>query len=116
MIRRLFGGEAESPLDQDAQLIAKLEAAGVDLSKPLEVEHFLTLPDERMARQVVAKLASTGGTVRLNPSLMGRSWGVRISFPMVVTLARITAIRVELGAFAADHGGEYTGWGTAGGR
>jgi len=114
IIRRLFGGELDSPLDQDAALIAKLESAGVDLAKPLDVEHFLTLPDERMARQVVAKLASTGGTVRLSPSLMGRSWTVRVAFPMVVTLQRITAIRAELGAFAADHGGEYTGWGTTG--
>jgi Regulator of ribonuclease activity B len=114
LIRRLFGGEFDGPDDQDAQLIAKLESAGVDLSRPLNVEHFLTLPDERMARQVVAKLASTGGTVRLSPSLMGRSWTVRVAFPMVVTLARITAIREQLGAFAAEHGGEYTGWGTTG--
>jgi len=114
MIRRLFGGDGADAGDGDAQLIAKLVAAGVDMSQPLTVEHFLTLPDERSARQVVAKLASSGGTVRLNPSLMGRSWAVRVAFPMVVTLERITAIREQLGAFAAEHGGEYTGWGTTG--
>ncbi len=114
MIRRLFGGSAGDAGDGDAQLIAKLVAAGVDMSQPMTVEHFLTLPDERSARQVVAKLASSGGTVRLNPSLMGRSWAVRVAFPMVVTLERITAIREQLGAFAAEHGGEYTGWGTTG--
>lgn len=114
IIRRLFGGEFESPLDQDAQLIAKLESAGVDLSKPIEVVHFLSLPDERMARQVAAKLAGTGSTVRLSPAMIGRGWTVRVEFSMVVTLERITALRAELGAFAAAHGGEYTGWGTAG--
>ena len=114
VIRRLFGGDAEQPGDGDSQLIAKLIASGVDLSAPLTVEHFLTLPDERSARQIVAKLASTGGTVQLNPSIIGRSWAVRVTFPMIVTLERITAIREQLGSFAAEHGGEYTGWGTSG--
>ena len=114
MVRRLFGGAAD-PGDQDARLIAKLASAGVDLSRPMVVEHFLTLPDERMARQVVAKLANTGGTVQLSPGLIGRRWTVRVSIPMVITLERITAMRERLGAFAADHGGEYTGWGTRGG-
>lgn len=114
LLRWLLGGEAEGAGDSDAQLIAKLESAGVDLTRPLVVEHFLTLPDERSARQAVAKLAGTGGTVRLNPDMLGRRWTVRVAFPMVVTLERMTAIREQLGAFAADHGGEYNGWGTAG--
>lgn len=114
LFRRLLGGADESPLDGDAQLIAKLQAAGVDLSRPLAVDHFLVFPDERMARQLVAKLASTGGTVDLSPDMFGRRWTVRVSLPMVITLERITAIREQLGAFAAEHGGEYTGWGTSG--
>jgi hypothetical protein len=114
LFRRLLGGADDSPLDGDAQLIARLSAAGVDLTRPLPVDHFLVLPDERMARQVVAKLASSGGTVNLSPDLFGRRWTVTVSLPMVVTLERITAIREQLGAFAAEHGGEYTGWGTSG--
>ncbi len=114
LIRNLFGREEGDAGDEDARRIARLGSAGVDLARPLLVEHFLTLPDERAARQVVAKLASTGGTVQLSPGVIGRRWTVRVAFPMVVTLARITAIREQLGAFAEDHGGAYTGWDTTG--
>jgi hypothetical protein len=115
LIRRLLGGEDDGGGgEDDAQLIAKLESAGVDMSRPLTVEHFLILPDERMARQAVAKLASTGGTVELSPDLFGRRWTVRVTFPMVITLERMAAIREQLGAFAREHGGEYNGWGTTG--
>jgi Regulator of ribonuclease activity B len=114
LIRHLFGREEGDAGDEDARRIAKLESAGVDLSQPLLVEHFLSLPDERMARQVVAKLASTGGTVQLSPGLIGRRWTVRVAFPMIVTLERITALREQLGAFAEQHGGEYTSWDASG--
>jgi hypothetical protein len=113
-IGRLFGAGGKDPAGEDERLIGRLQREGVDLAQPLLVEHFLALPDERSARQVVAKLASTGGTVRLSPDMLGRRWTVRVAFPMVITLERITALRTELGAFAAQHGGEYTGWGTSG--
>jgi hypothetical protein len=90
LFRRLLGNVGD---DDDARLIARLDAAGVDLSRPIMVEHFLTLPDERQARQAVAKLGRTGGTVGLVPVLLGRRWTVR---------------------FAAEHGGVYEGWGTSG--
>ncbi len=113
LIRRLFG-TPDDPTDDDARLIARLESAGVDLSRPIMVDHHLALPDERAARHVVAQLAGSGGIVGMTAPLLGRRWTVRVTFPMVVTLERMTAIRDELGAFAAEHGGEYTGWGTSG--
>lgn len=111
-LSRLFG---EDDWDgDDAKLIGRLQAAGLDLARPLDVEHFLTMPDERSARQVVATLAGTGGTVRLSPAALGRRWTVRVMVPMVVTPERLSAIRERLDAVAADHGGRYTGWGTSG--
>jgi hypothetical protein len=110
-IRRLFG-EDDREGEDDGKLIGRLEAAGVDLSQPLEVEHFLTLPDERTARQVVAKLASTGGAVQLSPTVLGRRWTVRVTIPMVVTPERMAALRAQLDGFAGEHGGTYEGWGT----
>lgn len=110
--RRLMGGADGG--EDDAALIDRLRSGGVDLSTPLAVQHYLTLPDERMARQVVAKLASSGAVVDLSPALFGRSWTVRVTVSMVVTLERMEAMREQLGAFAVDHGGTYDGWGTSG--
>jgi hypothetical protein len=114
VIRRLLGRVEDDGGDADGRLIARLEADGVDLSRPIEVQTFIALPNERMARQVVAKLASTGGTVQLNPAVLGRQWTVRVTIPMVVTLERMHALRVELEAFAEQHAGSYQGWGTTG--
>ena len=99
----------------DRQRIAKLRGAGVDLDAPLAIEHVLTLPDERSARHVVAKLASSGAVVNLTPSMLGRSWAVRATLTMVVTPDRMAAMREQLSAFATDNGGTYDGW-TATGR
>ncbi len=99
----------------DGQRIAKLRGAGVDLDAPVAIVHVLTLPDERSARHVVAKLASSGALVDLSPSMLGRSWTVRATLTMVVTAERMAAMREQLSGFAADNGGTYDGW-TASGR
>jgi hypothetical protein len=111
-LSRLFG--EDDPGDDDVRLIGRLAAAGVDLSRPLDVEHVLSMPDERSARQLVAALASMGGTVQLSPDLLGRRWNVRVTIPMVVTLERMIALREQLDAFAGERGGRYAGWGTSG--
>ncbi|HET7727967.1 MAG TPA: ribonuclease E inhibitor RraB [Candidatus Limnocylindrales bacterium] len=108
-LRRLFGGAPEPSADLDARLIAEMTAAGFDLSQPLAVEHVLTFREERPARQVVALLAGLGGELRLGHS--GRRWVVQLTLPMRVTRERIAALREQLEAVAASHGGEYDGWG-----
>jgi len=113
LFRKILGGAGGGGED-DAGLIDRLRAGGVDLSSPIAVEHYLTLPNERMARQLVAKLGTSGAIVDLSPSLLGGSWNVRVTVSMVVTLERMEAMRQSLGAFAAEHGGTYDGWGTSG--
>ncbi len=112
LIRRLFGG-SDAGGSRDLQLLARLERSGADLSIPIDITQRLVLPDERMARQAVARLANTGGSVTMTPPLLGGKWTVHVTFPMVVTAERLAAIRDELGAFAAEHGGEYAGWAAA---
>jgi hypothetical protein len=109
LMRRLFGmpeGEGED----DERTIARMAQSGVDLSRPVTVACVLTFPEERAARQVVAKLASTGGTTDLVPPLFGRSWTVRVTLTMTVTPARMAALREQLEGFAAENGGVYEGW------
>lgn len=114
-LRRLFGGmPPEPPGTADVRLIAEMAAAGIDLSQPLRVEHFLYFPQERPARQVVARLAGLGGELRIAPA-GGRRWLVHLVLPMRVTPERIAALRTELEALAAIHGGEYDGWGAPAG-
>jgi hypothetical protein len=114
LFRRLLGVPGGDDGDDDATLIDRLRAGGVDLSRPIAVEHYLTLPNERMARQFVAKLGTSGAIVDLSPSLFRGHWTVRVTLSMVVTLERMEAMRQSLGAFAEEHGGSYDGWGTSG--
>jgi hypothetical protein len=114
LFRKLLGGAGGVEGDDDAALIDRLRDGGVDLARPLAVEHYLTLPSERMARQLVAKLGNSGASVDLSPALFGGHWTVRATVSMVVTLERIEALRERLGDFAEEHGGSYDGWGTSG--
>ncbi len=114
LFRRLLGGAGGVEGEDDAALIDRLRDGGVDLARPLAVEYYLTLPSERMARQLVAKLGNSGAIVDLSPALFGSHWTVRVTVSMVVTLERIEAMRERLGDFAEEHGGTYDGWGTSG--
>jgi hypothetical protein len=109
LMRRLFGmpeGEGED----DERTIARMAQSGVDLSRPVSIACVLAFPEERAARQVVAKLASTGGTTDLVAPLFGRSWTVKVTLTMTVTPERMAVLREQLERFAAENGGVYEGW------
>jgi regulator of RNase E activity RraB len=101
--------EAELP---DRQVIAQLRQAGSDLSRPHPIEFFLYFPDEAAASAAAAELAGQGFGQRIERAARGPAWLLFLTRSMPPEEARLVALRRELEAVAARHGGEYDGWGT----
>ena len=111
-MRRLFGDAlGDGPRDSDEGQLAKLAAAGADLSVPRPVDFVLSFDDERSARRTIAVLAGLAGDLRIGVSGgFNPRWLVRLTLPMAITAERLAALRSQFEAIAADHGGRYDGW------
>jgi len=113
IVRNLRGAQED---DWDERLVKNLRAQGGDPFSPYEVDFFFDLPDAPACEAVATTLRADGYEVdfrQLEPdrgvtfTLHGRK-KIRVSVPDMQGLTR------SLGALAAQHGGRYDGWVTAG--
>jgi hypothetical protein len=112
-VRRVRQNQSE---DWDERLVKNLRAQGGDPFKPYEVDFFFDLPDQGACEQVAVLLKGRGCSVdfrRVDPARGDRYTlhalkSQRISVPGMQESTR------EFAALAAQHGGRYDGWATAG--
>jgi regulator of RNase E activity RraB len=112
-VRRMRQDQSE---DWDERLVKALRAQGGDPFRPYEVDFFFDLPDQGECEQVAGLLGARGYSVdfrRVDPERGDRYTlhalkSQRISVPGMQETTR------EFAALAAQHGGRYDGWATAG--
>jgi hypothetical protein len=112
-VRRVRQNQSE---DWDERLVKNLRAQGGDPFRPYEVDFFFDLPDQGACEQVSSLLEARGCSVdfrRVDPERGDRYTlhalkSQRISVPGMQETTR------EFAALAAQHGGRYDGWATAG--
>jgi hypothetical protein len=112
-VRRVRQNQSE---DWDERLVKNLRAQGGDPFRPYEVDFFFDLPDQGACEQVSSLLEARGCSVdfrRVDPERGDRYTlhalkSQRISVPGMQESTR------EFAALAAQHGGRYDGWATAG--
>jgi hypothetical protein len=112
-VRRVRQNRSE---DWDERLVKNLRTQGGDPFKPYEVDFFFDLPDQGACEQVAGLLGARGYCVdfrRVEPERGDRYTlhalkSQRISVPGMQETTR------EFSALAAQHGGRYDGWVTAG--
>jgi regulator of RNase E activity RraB len=112
-VRRVRQNRSE---DWDERLVKNLRTQGGDPFKPYEVDFFFDLPDQGACEQVAGLLGARGYSVdfrRVEPERGDRYTlhalkSQRISVPGMQETTR------EFSALAAQHGGRYDGWATAG--
>jgi regulator of RNase E activity RraB len=97
----------------DAETIRQLEAAGGDLSRPFQVDHFIVELDADSAQFVAEELQGRGYTISIGRPQDGGDWGVQASHETMVNEETIAEIRREMTELAARFGGDYDGWGAA---
>jgi hypothetical protein len=92
-------------------VIAQLQRAGSDLTKPHEIEFFLYFPTEVVARQAANQFSARGYKAVVRLGAEQKDWLCQLTRHMVPTVAALTAARDEFAAFAKASGGQYDGWG-----
>ncbi len=111
----LFRKKASEPpagsTDPDAQVLAQLRAAGVDLKAPLEIRHYMYFAKEGEARRASLEFGdSPGWQVEVRPAAEGPEWLFLLTHRAVVDLAAIQRLRASLTEVAGRHRGQYDGW------
>jgi len=113
IVRKSKGAQ---PGDWDERLVKNLRAQGGDLFSPYEVDCFFDLPDAAACEKVAAALRAQGYEVdfrQLEPD-RGVSFTLHARKKLRVSVPGMQALTLELRALAAQHGGSYDGWATAG--
>jgi regulator of RNase E activity RraB len=116
------------PDDEDGAVLAQLEASGIDMSLPLEIEFAIAAPDEPAALKIEQAASEAGyqAVACLDEgepddgddidvvidSEFGPSWTVYVRKTIVPTHAAIIQIQQDLDRLASPFGGQSDGWGT----
>ena len=102
--------------DWDERLVKNLRAQGGDLFRPFEVDFFFDLPDAAACEQVAAVLRADHHNVdfrQVEPD-RGVSFTLHARKLIRVSVPGMQGLTRSFGALAAQHGGRYDGWVTAG--
>ena len=103
---------AQPAIDHDAALIEHLRESNADLSKPHEIDFYLYLPTEDVAKAVLARAQADGYRGDVSLSADGHGWLCLLHKDLVPIHATMTEQRRVLTKLAAEAGGDYDGWGT----
>jgi len=102
--------------DWDERLVKNLRAQGGDPFSPYEIDFFFDLPNETSCETVAAILRAKDCNVdfRRVDADRGDSFTLHANRRMRVSVPEMQGMTAEMSALAAQHGGRYDGWVTAG--
>jgi len=112
-VRRVRQDKSE---DWDEGLVKNLRTQGGDPFNPYEVDFFFDLPDQGACEQVAALLKARGYSIdfrRVDPE-RGDRYTLHALKSQRVSVPGMQETTREFTALAAQHGGRYDGWATAG--
>ena len=102
------------PDDEDGEALRRVAALGADMSRPMEIDFFVAVPD-REAGEAVARLASgLGYRVEVVHDEEDDAWDCYCTRVMLATYDGIVAAQRELDGLSRPFGGRSDGWGTPG--
>lgn len=97
----------------DQALLDNMRKAGSDLSKPVQIDHYLYVPRKDLADQAAAELRPQGYKVTVDTAAVvrpGEAWVVLASQTAVPTIDYLRRTRATFTALANKLGGAYDGW------
>lgn len=95
----------------DLQTLAALKRHGADLSKSTEVNFYLYVASEDLAREAAEALRPAGYLTEVRPPLPGyREWLCFATRHLVPSAEGIADARATFEGLAARLGGEFDGW------
>ncbi len=110
------------PDDEDGQVLARIAATGVDLSKPTVVEFAIEASDQPTSEAIAAQLQARGFTAKFTSTKANRtsfegesaefgpSWTVYVSIECVPSHANIVAMQAKLAFLSRGDYRKVDGW------
>src|SRR5262245_39080067 len=98
--------------DGDAATLDELAHAGSDLTREHNIEFYLYVPQPTDAQDIATELRAESTTVEVTKADDDASWLCLIQRRMIPDMAGLRGLRERFSALAANHDGEYDGWGT----
>jgi hypothetical protein len=110
------------PDDEDGQVLARIAATGMDLSKPTVVEFAIESVDEPTSQAIAARLNAGGFTAEIyfdegepdfvesDSAEFGPFWTVYVSIECVPSHANIVALQAKLASLIVGTGAKVEGW------
>jgi len=103
------------PNDDDGDALRLLVANGADLSKPIEVDFQVAMPDERSAQEFARIVRKLGYRAEVYDSPeCSLPWTCECTLTMLATYEGIVAAQAKLAELAKPLGGYPDGWGSFG--
>jgi regulator of RNase E activity RraB len=115
-------GKNDYPDDDDGQALRLVVQNGSDMSRPMDIDFALAVPDENTGREV-AKAAEAAGYrtevvfdegEELEDEAATPSWTCYCTKTMLATYEGVIAAQRELELLSSPFGGYPDGWGTFG--
>jgi regulator of RNase E activity RraB len=102
------------PDDADGEALRRVASTGADMSRPVSIDYFVSVPD-REAGEAVARLATRlGYRVEVVHDAEDDAWECYCSKAMLPTYDGVVAAQRELDELSRPFGGQSDGWGTSG--
>jgi hypothetical protein len=103
------------PNDDDGDALRLLVANGADLSKPIEIDFQVAMPDEQSAQEFAEIVQKLGYRAEVYDSPeCSLPWTCECTLTMLATYDRIVAVQAKLAELAKPLGGYPDGWGSFG--
>src|ERR1700752_5259850 len=107
------------PDDADGDALRRVAGGGSDLSKPMEIDFTIDVPDERAGETIASRPEGLGYKVGVvhDAGEAGvendpPSWTCYCTKRMLATYEGVVAAQAELEAISSPLGGHCDGWGT----
>ena len=103
----------EFPDDENGDVLRRLVSAGVDLSKPRDIDFVVVFREEYAAQAFAGQIRDLGHNVLVErtDTASGLPWDARVIRHMVPDHAAIRRFEEQLEKLASPHGGRNDGWG-----
>jgi hypothetical protein len=102
------------PDDADGDALRRVASDGNDMSRPMDIDFAVAVPDESAAQRVAEVVAGHGYTPQVCEDDEDESWTVLCTRRMLATYEGVLAAQRELDELSRPLDGFSDGWGTFG--
>ncbi len=100
--------------DATADSLKRYSDTGSDLTRPMKMDYFVSVPTESAGESVATRAGALGFKTKVEPDSIGPKWTCYCTKTMVPEYKAVVAIERQLDALGREFGGSSDGFGSFG--